>query len=187
MANTNAPFGFRLIRKHGGGNDEMNPYRIASGYATAIGMGDPVQLVGDGTIALAEAGNVDNIGIFMGVEYTNSDGQRVWSEKWPASTTATDIIASVIDDPMQKFQAQITTYSDALHGTLVDWVIGAPDSGKGTSKTYLDAGTAATTGKSIRVLGLVDEPSNESGAYARVVCMFAEHVFLTGAAGAGGV
>lgn len=187
MANTNAPFGLRPIRKHGGGNLELSPYKIASGYATTIGMGDPVQAVGDGTIALAEAGNVDNIGVFMGVEYTNSEGQRVWSEKWPAGTTATNIIASVIDDPMQAFEAQITTYSDALHMTLVDWVIGAPDSGKGQSKTYLDAGTSATSGKSMRVLGLVESPDNEAGAYARVVCVFAEHVFLTGAAGAGGV
>lgn len=185
MANTNSPFGF-IPRRHKGIN-ELSPYPIASGYATTIGFGDPVQFVGDGTIAQAEAGNVDNIGIFQGCEYTNSEGQRVWSEHWPASTTATNIIAYVDDDPFVVFEAQVTTYAATLQGSHVDWVIGAPDTGKGRSKTYLDAGTTATSGKGVRVLGLSPSPDNATGAYAKVLCMFAEHAFLTGTNSAGGV
>lgn len=187
MANVNAPSGFTPVRHKTGGPLHLTPYSIATGYNTAIGLGDPVQLTGTGrNIELSEATNEDNIGVFAGVEYTNSDGQRVWSERWVAGTAGTNIIASVYDDPFIVYEAQMDTCAEANIGTLSDWVIGAPTAAHPRSQTYLTAGSA-TTGRSMRILGLVERPDNAYGAYARVYCMFAEHVLLTGTSGAGGV
>lgn len=187
MANANAPSGFTPIRHKTGGQLAPTPYSIATGYATAIGMGDPVQLTGTGkNIELSESGNVDNLGVFAGVEYTDSDGQRQWSERWVAGTAATDIVVYVYDDPFVVYEAQMDTCAAANIGTVCDWTIGAPTAAHPRSATYLVAGSA-TTGGSVRVLGLIDRPDNAYGAYAKVECMLAEHILLTGAASAGGV
>lgn len=187
MANSNSPFGFSPVRHKTGGPLHTTPYTIASAYGTAIGMGDPVQLTGTGKeIALSEATNVDNLGVFAGVEYTNSAGQRIWSEYWPASTTATNIIAYVYDDPFIVYEAQMDTCAAANIGTVCDWVIGAPTAAHPKSQTYLTAGSA-TTGGSVRVLGLVARPDNAYGSYAKVEVMLAEHILLTGTNSAGGV
>jgi hypothetical protein len=187
MANANAPSGFTPIRHRTGGNTSTNPYSIASGYATAIGLGDPVQMTGTGkNIELAEAGNVDNIGVFAGCQYNDANGEPKWVEQWTAGTVATDVIAYVYDDPFMTYEAQMDTCAAANIGTLADWVIGAPTAAHPRSSTYLTAG-ADTSGKGMRILGLINRPDNEYGAYAKVEVQFAEHVLLTGAAGAGGV
>jgi hypothetical protein len=188
MANANAPCGFIPIRdKTGGTTFEISPYSIASGYNTAIGMGDPVQLTGTGkNIELSEATNVDNIGIFAGVQYNNAQGNPVWVEQWAAGTTGTDIIAFVYDSPLLVYEAQMDTCAEANIGTVCDWVIGAPTAAHPRSQTYLTAGSA-TTGGSVRILGLINRPDNAYGAYAKVECMLAEHVLLTGTNSAGGV
>jgi hypothetical protein len=163
----------------------MNPYSIASTYNTDIGLGDPVELTGTGTnIGLAAAGNVDNLGVFAGCEYTNSDGQKVWKPNWVAGTTATNVVAYVWDDPSMVFRTQIDTIAEADVGLLVDWVIGAPGA-TGRSTTYAATASKATTGASLRIKRLV--PGESYGAYAKIEVCFAEHIHLTGAAGAGGV
>lgn len=187
MANANSPNGFTPIRHKTGGQLSTNPYSIASAYNTDIGAGDPVQLTGTGkNIALSEATNEDNIGVFAGCEYTDASGQRQWSERWPANTVATNIIAYVYDDPFIVYEAQMDTCAEANIGTLSDWTIAAPTAAHPKSQSYLVAGSA-TTGASMRIMGLVDRPDNAYGAYAKVECMFAEHVLLTGTSGAGGV
>lgn len=93
--------GFNLARKvgsapHAGG---LTEYKIASGYGTALAAGDPVQLTTDGTIIQA-ANNVGNLGVLHSVRYTTTDGIIHDTCYWPASTTATDITALVMDDPL---------------------------------------------------------------------------------------
>ena len=42
MSNTNAPFGFRPVRRIGGGEIAMTEYTIASGYTVSLFTGDAV-------------------------------------------------------------------------------------------------------------------------------------------------
>ncbi len=84
-------------------NHGVNEYSIASGYATALGKGDPVKLASDGTIEKATNDTADSIGVFIGVQYTDSLGEPQYSNLWAASTTGTDIVAYVIDDPFATF------------------------------------------------------------------------------------
>lgn len=189
MANTNAPRGFVPVRHLTGGQITLREFSIASGYAANLGAGDPVELTGTGTnIQLAAAQNVDNLGVFAGVRYTNSSGERVYSGYWASGTTGTDIVALVYCDPMIVFEIQADSAAAGDVGALADWTVGAPSATTQQSTTYLTVnGATGTTGKSIRILGLSPKIDNAFGAYAKLEVVFAEHALLTGAAGAGGV
>ena len=105
MANADTPRGFWPIRHLSGGTIRANKYTIASAYATNIFPGDVVKLVAGGGIEAAAAGN-RLLGVFQGVKYTAADGSQVYAKYWPASTVATDIEATVYDDPNILFGAQ---------------------------------------------------------------------------------
>ena len=189
MANANAPCGFSPVRHKSGGQIRISNYTIASGYAANLGRGDPVELTGTGkNIQAAAGGNVDNLGIFAGVEYTDAQGQRQYSGYWASGTVGTDIVASVWDDPMIVFEVQGDSVAEGDIGALADWTLGTPSAvlERSTTSLAVDAATG-TTGKSIRLLGLVQRANNNYGAYAKIECVFAEHALLTGAAGAAGV
>lgn len=189
MANTNAPFGLKPIKVLGGGSPKPSGgYSIASGYAANIFRGMPVEMTGTGTnIQQAAAANVDNIGVFYGCAYTDARGHRVFSEMWPTGTVATDIEAYVYDDPNIIYEAECDTLAEADVGLLADWdgVTGSTTTRRSTAS--VKASTGATTGQSLRILRLVPRVGNAYGAYAKAEVKFAEHVFGTGAAGAGGV
>ena len=104
---TGAQAGLNPARKVGSGPDTMglSEYTIASGYATALGKGDPVKLHTDGTLIKATNGN-DAIGVFYGVNYIDSTGAVKIEKYWPASTVATQITALVMDDPNRTFHVK---------------------------------------------------------------------------------
>jgi hypothetical protein len=189
MSNSNAPCGFSPIRRNGG-EIRRTPYSIASGYNTALGQGDPVQLTGTGTnIQVCAAGQVNAIGVFAGCEYTDAQGQRHWTDYWPANQTGTNIVAYVWDDPMQEFEIQADSAAAGDIGALADWVVGTPSATTKMSTTYLavTGNATGTDSKGIRLMRLTDKPNNAYGAYAMLEVRFAEHALLTGAASAGGV
>ena len=180
MANINAPFGLRPIGHLTNSDYQLSSYRIASGYSTALGRGDPVELAGTSrNIQVYTAGNTNCIGVFAGVEYTNSDGQRVFSGYWPASTTATNIIAYVWDDPFIIWEIQADSYAETAQGQLGDIVMGTPSSSKQSSTSYITASSTATNGRTLRIEGLVERPDNAVGSYAKIRVTFAEHARLT--------
>lgn len=180
MANTNAPFGLIPVGHIQNATIQQRPYKIASTYSTALGRGDLVKLAGtSGNIAVAAAGDTNVIGIFAGVEYTNSDGQRVWTDYWPASTTATNVIAYVWDDPFIIWEAQADSYAVTDQGALCDIVVGTPSSTSKRSTSYAEVSSTATSGKTLRIEGLVDRVGNATGAYAKILVTFAEHARLT--------
>jgi len=160
MSSTSAPFGFRPSY-HNSGQMRPKAYTIASGYAVGIFSGDPVKLTDAGVIQLGtsdgtRSGTVDGIsllGIFAGVEYTDSTGKPVVSNQWPASTAATNIVAYVYDDPETLFDVQ---YDNPSAGTTVqtavgeecDWTVASPggSTSTGLSNTKLTA-IQATSGQ----------------------------------------
>jgi len=160
MSSTSAPFGFRPSY-HNSGQMRPKAYTIASGYAVGIFSGDPVKLTDAGVIQLGtsdgtRSGTVDGIsllGIFAGVEYTDSTGKPVVSNQWPASSSATYIVAYVYDDPETLFDVQ---YDNPSSGTTVqtavgeecDWTVASPggSTSTGLSNTKLTA-IQATSGQ----------------------------------------
>lgn len=190
MANTNAPYGFRPVRHLTGGQLTTNDYPIDPTYTTKIFRGDVVEGVAGGTIELAEAGNVDNIGVFYGCTYVNASGEQKFSPYWTGEASATNIMAHIYDDPNIIFQVQ----SDST-GIAADDLNALADlngtQANGSTKTGLSAhtlnGTVGTTDKTFRVLRLVNDGENVAGAYADVEVIFVEHVNKGVVAGVGGI
>lgn len=156
MALTASPFGF-VLRRHPTGQSRANPYKIASGYATAIGYGDTVILDTNGTITVGTATN-DLIGVFAGVQYTDANGKPTFSKNWPASQVATDIIAYVYDDPENVYEAQVasggTAFVQTAIGAQVDMVAGTVNTLTGQSAQALSASIEAAGAQGqFRVIG----------------------------------
>ena len=172
MANIDAPFGFRPVRTLGGQpfSGARTEYAIASGYNTNIFTGDLVELHTDGTITVGAAAQTNIVGVFDGCYYVNSDGEPKWSKYWPASTTATDIAAFVIDDPDMLFEVQEDSSDVTVAagvGSNADMV--ATHSGStsiGRSKQELDSSSVATTAAQLRIISKSTDPVNSDATAA---------------------
>lgn len=155
MSSTSAPFGFRPSY-HPSGQMRPKAYTIATGTAVNIFAGDPVKLVDAGVIQLgtsdgSRSGTVDGIsllGIFAGCEYVDSTGKPTVSNFWPASITATNIVAWVYDDPETIFDVEYanpgTAGTDTVQtavGEDCDWTVASPggSTSTGLSNTKLTA------------------------------------------------
>ena len=110
MANKDASFGLKPVKMIGGApyNGGQSRYRIAANYGTSIFQGDLVmQVTGGGVEIHADGGTVPIVGVFNGCMYTDpTTSEQVFSNYYPASTNASDIIAFIHDDPNTVFEIQ---------------------------------------------------------------------------------
>jgi hypothetical protein len=168
-----APYGFKAINELNGlpyaGATRQFP--IARSYATNIFYGDLVQLQTDGTLILTSYSAASSptsviagaIGVFVGCQFTNPTTKQLqFSQYYPASTAADDILAFVIDDPSAVFKVVMVgqTSSESNTASTVGY---ANQSFIGTN-VYAVTGVAGstTTGNSkMAVSG--DGPSNGTG------------------------
>ena len=192
MANVDAPFGFRPVRTLGGQpySGGRTEYAIASAYNTNIFTGDLVELHTDGTITVGAAAQTNIVGVFDGCYYVNSDGEPKWSKYWPASTTATDIAAFVIDDPDMLYEVQEDSSDVTVAagvGSNADMV--ATHSGStsiGRSKQELDSSSVATTAAQLRIISKSTDPDNSDATAANCnwIVRINEHLYSgSGSAG----
>lgn len=189
MANANAPKGLKPVRSLSGGTIVLNPYTIDPTYATAIFSGDVVEMTGTGkNIAKAEAGNADNVGVFMGCSYITAHGEPVWSPCWPGvSDGKTRIEALVCDDPNVIYEVQADGCAEADVGITADWDVGTGSLVTGQSGAYaVVSGLVTTTGGSLKVMGLVNRPENSYGDYAKIEVLLIKHVNNAVVSGVGG-
>jgi hypothetical protein len=187
MANVDRAIGLRPLRHLGGGEVRMSAYTIASGYDTALGAGDPVVMTGTGrNIARAAASDVGVIGVFYGVKYTNQQGEKKWSARWPANQVATEIEAMVYDDPNISYRVQFDTLAEGDVGALADFVITDANAVTGLSTIKCTSTGAAGSGKPCRIIGLIDEVHNAYGAHADAEVLLMAHVLRGIADSAGG-
>jgi len=127
------PYGLKPTGKIGGraDNGANRHISIASGYATDIFFGDPVGLTAAGTIEFETPdAAMAPVGVFLGCFYTDATNGPTYSQYWPASTTASDAVAYVCDDPDQLFKVAVvssgTTIGDfaltdvGLNAAMVD-------------------------------------------------------------------
>ena len=148
---------------------------------------DVVKLVAGVGIEAAAAGN-RLLGVFQGVKYTAADGSQVYAKYWPASTVATDIEATVYDDPNILFGAQSSGSSVAADvGELADHVAGAGSTTTGQSAHEIN-GTSTTGAAGFRIIDKIDQPDNAWGTNVLLVCQtyqheFNEHIDADGTAG----
>lgn len=177
MSTTSQPFGLRPAYSPSG---VVRPtaYAIATGYASNILQNQPVKIGTDGTIQAAAIGD-RFIGTFQGVEFTDSDGRRRVSNKWTASTAATDIVAYVTLDPTIVYEIQANgSIAVTDIGKQADFTtITAGSTVTGLSALMLDTATLTDTGNaSLRIIDIAPGPDNAFGdSYTVVQVQIAEH------------
>ena len=176
MANIDAPRGFWPLKHVMGGTIRANKTRIASTLANDIYKGDMVKLVAGGGVELVTAGD-RVLGLFDGVQFTASDGSFVYSKRWDTGRVATDIIASVYDDPNIVFGVQSAGSTvEADIGNLGDVVATAGDATTKSSRQELNGSTAATIA-TFRVLDKIDTPNNAWGTNVDLQVVASEHQY----------
>lgn len=186
-------YGFIPVKHALGGEiltNSFKRYSIASAYNTDLYAGDAVKLVAAGTIERCAAGDTP-VGVFAGVSYKNSTtGDVVYDTRWPASTTATDIVAYVYDDPYLIFKVESDQDTTALAavdvGFNADMIVAAGSATTKRSGMSLDSSTKAVTGTLVyRVLGSaeVDEAWTSAGTVMDVYVMHNLHFLKNTVAG----
>ena len=182
MANQDAAFGFRPVRHLTGGQIRTNEYKIAANYGTALYHGQAVKAVAAGGIESCAAGEVV-LGIFGGCFFTDpTTSKPTFSNYYPASTNASDIVAYVYDDPRIVFEVQHDgTGTAAMNFSGFDLVGTGGSTLSGRSTQELDTSTSTTSGQ-FKQIGISKDPNNSdtsaANANAYVVANVGEHTWL---------
>ena len=187
-----APYGLKPINRFDGipyaGATQQLP--IASTYNTAIYNGDVV-LVNGGYIkksavtsdSTTDKANNATYGVFMGVQYVNTQGQTVQAQYYPGNSAATTAIAYVVMDPAAEFKVAVTYAGNStIAGTTVAAV--------GTNAALIQGTGSATTGDSgvslaqpaagagnaaalpVRIVAVVPETASNATTFTEVVVKF---------------
>lgn len=192
MANLDASFGMKPVRMMGGSpySGGQSRYRIAANYGTSIFQGDMVmQVTGGGVEIHADGGTVPIVGVFNGCTYTDpTSGEQVFSNYYPASTNASDIISFIVDDPNVVFEIQADdTFPVAdLFGNFDIVYTTAGSTLSGISGAELDVTTGATTaGLPIKAIDISEDPENSDVASANTNVLVVIQNHICGQKGAG--
>jgi len=166
MANKDAPFGLKPVGELGSGYNTSGTteYSIASGATGNIFSGDLVKMLNTGTVLVAGATDNPVLGVFRGCQYTDSNGDVIFSPYWPSGTVTSDAVAFVVDDPNALFEVQ-----SAATGSVVQTVVGNNADTvytSGSTKTGISAveisGTTAATSAQLRIVGFSGDPDNNT-------------------------
>ena len=154
---------------------------ITASYGTAIYNGDVVKLVTGGTVEKSAIGaNVTaqpTLGVFVGCSYTNSSGQPVQGQYYPASSA--NGVAYVVLDPQAAFKVAVTTSGNtsvvtsvtrAVVGTNMEIATGAGSNVTGNSGLSVVSGSAANTAiLPVRVIDVVPETAVNATNFREVI------------------
>ena len=178
MANVDAAFGFVPVRHlSGSGSCRTNKYTIASGLAENIFNGDLCIIDANGQITPYTATEVNNIGVFAGVSYTDSTGAYIYKEFWASGTTGSDIVAYIYDDPFIIYKVQSAgTPAQTNIGNCADVVAGAGSTTTGQSGFEI-SGTMAAGTATCKIMALYESPENSLGANAVMEVLINEHLY----------
>jgi hypothetical protein len=158
---------------------------IASTYNTPIFNGDIVLVTGgtiqksNVTVDATTAGNL-TYGVFMGVQYVNSQQQTVQAQYYPGNAAASSAIAYVVDDSQAAFKVAITFSGNATVTTANASVVGTNLSiRQGTGSTITGnsglsviaptTGTGNASALPVRAVAVVPETATGTNAFTEVV------------------
>jgi hypothetical protein len=151
MPNVVEQYGLRPSRQLNGSPfiNAQNRYRIAANNSTAIFQGDLVKPLDSGNISRAVANTSDAVvGVFNGCFYTDPTTQKpTFSNYYPGSINASDIIAMVIDGPDTVFEIKADAtfvVADLFKNYSITNLSGATQTG--ISKVTLDVSESGTAG-----------------------------------------
>jgi hypothetical protein len=184
-----APYGLQPVNSLDG-----KPYAgairqipVAAGFATAIFNGDTV-LISDGYLIKSTTTNSGGIvGVCLGGQYVNSNGQTVQGQYIPASASTSSNLAYayVVDDPNALFKVAVVTSGTTMGtasradvGSNVPLVLNAGSTTTGDSAfgvTLTGAGTTATI--PLRVIDVVPETATAADTYTELFVKINTHQY----------
>ena len=189
MATTAAPYGLKPVKRadgmaYAGATSE---YLIdPAGEGTNLFYGQVVHIGADGYIALSTATGADgttnalptgttltgSLGVFVGCEYINAQGQVIHSQYYPSGTTGV-VKAYVVDDPNVLFQVQMDGAIDQSDIGANTFFAAAQSTSTGSTQTGNSTSavesTTVTTTAAFRIVAAV---SPLSDAYPDVLVKF---------------
>ena len=191
MANQTGNFGLRAARQLDGSpyNGAQNRYRILKNYGTALYQGDLVMTSLNGTIQRASATDNPVVGVFNGVFYTDpTTSKPTWKNYYPATISANDIMAQVIDGPDVVFEinADATfTVSHLFANYKIVATTGSTLSGQG--KEALDVSTADSSSTFVlKAVDISQDPDNSdtsASSGVNVLVVINAHSYKSGTVG----
>ena len=190
-----APYGLKPVNLIGGlpfaGATRQNP--IGNNYGTSIFNGDVVQLNSSGNVIITALQNNASplagvIGVFLGCSYTSpATKQKLFSQYYPASTAADDIVAYVSDDPNALYRVVNVTsnVADSASGGLLPAYLSRANSFGTNAELVLNTGSTVTgdsrmgvfinnvtSSLPLRVVDVVTDSANSSGNLVEFIVKF---------------
>ena len=191
MANVLERFGLRPSRQLNGSPfiNAQNRYRIASGNSTSIFQGDLVKPLASGTISRYVTNTSDTVvGVFNGCFYTDPNTQKpTFSNFYPQSTNASDVIAFVIDAPDTVFEInadETFAVADIFKNYSVNNVTGSTQTG--ISLVQLDVSLSGVDGTYVvQAIDISQDPNNNDVATsnANIMVRINNHFYRQGGTG----
>jgi hypothetical protein len=181
MPSTASPYGLIPVN-HPSGVVRPFAMTVASGYAVNIFQNQPVRIAPstgggetEGNIVAATAGDAI-IGTFQGVEFTDAEGRRRVSNRWLASTVATEIVAYVTIDQTITYQIQSNAALNIADiGKQYNFSAAAGNTTTGLSSQSLDVSSSAANAN-LRLIGIVSGPDNNWGdTFVNALVQISEH------------
>jgi len=191
MANVIEKYGLKPVRQLNGSPfiNAQNRYRIAANYGTAIYQGDLVIPVTGGNIERASAGTSNAVvGVFNGCFYTDPTTQKpTFSNFYPGTVNASDIIAMVIDGPDTVYEIKSNAsfaVADLFRNYSITNVTGSTKTG--ISFAQLDVSTSGTTGTfAVQSIDITQDPFNSdlTASNVGVLVRINNHFYRQGGTG----
>jgi hypothetical protein len=190
-----APYGLKPVNLIGGlpfaGATRQIP--IGNAYPTSIFNGDVVQLNSSGNVIITTLQNNVSavngvIGVFLGCSFTNpTTKQKQFSQYYPASTAADDIMAYISDDPnaLYKVVNVASNVADSTSGGLLPTYLSRANSFGTNAELVLNTGLTntgnsrmgvfinnVTSALPFRVVDVVTDSANSSGNFVEFIVKF---------------
>ena len=184
-----APYGFQPINSIGGtpyaGSTRLVPIATSLGVtAAAMYDGDLVELTSSGTCQTIASGSAapQALGVCVGVQYTNSQGQTVQAQYAPAGSS--NAVAYVVDDPRALFKVAMvssgTTIASAGRtavGQNTSVILNSGNAASGDSAQAISSTTDTTNTLPIRIVDVVPETATGANAYVEFIVKINTHTY----------
>ena len=188
-----APYGLQAINRVDGLPYAGAIRQIAVDVSGQIYNGDIVRVADGGkiekstvTVDSTTAAANNTVGVFVGCQYVNSQGQTVQAQYYPGNAAVSNALAFVVDDPMAAFKVAVTLSNGAMSNVTTDIIGTNIQVRQGTgSNTTGDSGVSVVAANGVgsaaalplRVISVVPETAVNATAFTEVVVKFNNHQY----------
>jgi len=188
-----APYGLQAINRVDGLPYAGAIRQVPVDVSTQIYNGDIVRIASGGKIekstvtddSTGAAAN-NTVGVFVGCQYVNSQGQTVQAQYYPGNGATSSALAFVVDDPMAAFKVAVTASNGAMstvNGSVVGTNIvvrqgtGSNTTGDSGVSVVATNGVGSATALPLRVIAVVPDTAATATTFTEVIVKFNNHQY----------